>query len=367
MQNLISFWKKSVGVPRISALHTLFFFVLCLCEPFYRLGFVIYFWWRGRSQKSFSFPVFSVGNLSVGGTGKSVVVSFLADALGDGGAIVTRGYGRSLAGSKNYLINNYKKLIVPQSEAGDEPAMFVLRHGLPVVVGSDRLRSLDLVQAWYFERGQKISFAILDDAYQNPSVRKECEILLIDARRPFENGHALPAGLLREKDYTRADLIILTHADKVSEERLQSIVKNDLKKFKENYIFYGKHVPTKLKKTDGTALSLEFLNDRKIAAAAGIGNFSGFASTLQICGAIIVQSFEFVDHHAYTKDEIEKIIHECTELGITSLVTTAKDWPKLFPLLEWGREKRVSLYVLEVEFAFLTDEHHQRFMNEIRK
>ena len=184
-------WDKTSTLQLLTFFEKILFCSLCLLEPLYRAGFFIAQFYRKKMGGTVvPFSVLSVGNLSVGGTGKSVVVSFLGNLL---------------------------------------------------VVGADRLRSCQLLEVWSRKTDNVVKTVILDDAYQNYKIFKNVEILLLDARKPFDNEHALPAGRLREKNYRRAHFFFLMHADQVSPAFLHFIATNLLIGVDEKFIFAGKH------------------------------------------------------------------------------------------------------------------------------
>jgi tetraacyldisaccharide 4'-kinase len=181
---------------------------LFFLELFYQAGFfLVTRFKRYRGNKSVPFKVISVGNLSVGGTGKSVFVQFLSKKLDRPSAILLRGYKRK--NKKNILIDIDNKNKYRPSDVGDEALMFSQKLDSPIVVGKSRIKSVELLKKYCENKNKKIKFLLLDDGYQNFQLKKDCEILLLDARAPFDNNHCLPAGRLREKDFSRADIIIL--------------------------------------------------------------------------------------------------------------------------------------------------------------
>ena len=160
---------------------------------------------------------------------------------------------------------------------------------VPVIVGKDRYKSCLLLEKTF---GLSKKIAILDDGYQNHQIKKNLEILLLDARSPFGNGHCLPAGNLREKDYSRADVIILTHADEIGadevcpeqscSERLSEIKTKLLPKFDQNKIFCGRHKPLGLFLFDEEQISPHDCQNKKFLVLAAIGSFNGFVQSVKI-------------------------------------------------------------------------------------
>jgi tetraacyldisaccharide 4'-kinase len=328
---IIKLWEKPEKI---------FFRALCFFEFFYKIGFFLVIRIKKKfGQTKISCKIISVGNLSVGGTGKSLFVLFLTKKYFSKkmvGAILLRGYGRAKKKSEAVEVSSVVKNV------GDEALMFASRAPALVVVGRDRVASARLAQ-----RYKKIDYIILDDGYQNFQLKKDREILLIDARAPFGNGHCLPAGPLREKDFSRADVIILTHADEVEVGEIEKIKNNFLKKFDMQKIFTGKHA----------LVNGREIFEKKVLAIAGIGSFSGFINSVEKAGAMLVGTMQFPDHHFYTEQDVKNICEKAKGLGCDRIVTTSKDWQKLKFLVP---EKNI-FFILEVAFEFLTEKEESNF------
>jgi len=326
------------------------------------------------------FTVIAVGNIGVGGSGKSVVVPFLVSFLGpESCAVMLRGYRGSVEKeSKSYLLTQDgvfsldKKILLEKkvtdfpSFFGDEATMFFDTLSCPIVVGKNRVRSVDLVEV-YASQKSPIKYLILDDAYQNHHVAKSFEILLLDAHLPFGNGHCLPLGPLREKDISRADCIILTHADHISHEELHK-TKNMLGGlFAYNRIFSGKHVPAGIFENNAVLISPDALEAKKMLLVSGVGSFDGVVATAQEAGIVVTLKHQLDDHHMYTVEDIDYVYSLVLKHGLDGIVTTAKDWVKLAPLLKaYNKGFFVKWFVLRVSFSFLTSQDHESFVRLLR-
>jgi tetraacyldisaccharide 4'-kinase len=331
-------------------------FILYLFSPLeliYRLGFWLALAYRKQNANKdrFSFKIISVGNLSVGGTGKSVVVPFLIDILGrDTAAIVLRGYRGSLEREgRAALVSNGCSTLVTREQSGDEAMMYVEQLGVPVAVGAHRAQACKLLP-------QKIKHVVLDDAYQNYSVHKDVEILLLDARAPFDNGHCLPLGRLREKDYTRADIIILTHADRVDVAAIQYIKNVQLEKFPREKIFTGKHAYAGLYRDNKNLVMPNDMKGKKFLIAAGIGSFEGFVTSVKNAGYGVGATKKYKDHHTYTIDDTRELNELMQQTQCDGIITTAKDWVKLESLLAHGTVREFPVFVMRVSFELLTQD-----------
>lgn len=326
-------------------------------ELLYRFAFaVVLFYRKFTGGYDPPFLVVSIGNLSVGGTGKSLLASFLIRKIqGHSGAIITRGYGRKICdGKTNQIISFGDGLLVGAEYAGDEASMLSDRLSVPIIVGANRARSARLLERDSEVVGT-IDYVVLDDAYQNFALKKDFEILLFDARTQLGGARCLPFGRLREKDFSRADVIFLTHSDEVERDVLRSLIKEFSLKFDLNKIFCGKHIVKKISlrfggQENGAAQEECFL------AVAGIGSFSGFLHSLSQANLSIIRSLEYRDHYKYAQKDMVVILEAAREIGVKKIVTTEKDWQKFKPLLNENDTRGISFYVLDIDFEFLSEE-----------
>ncbi len=287
--------------------------------------------------------VVSVGNISMGGTGKTPLVNLLADNLsgrGIGVAILTRGYGRTSRGHRVLVGGNGN-----WQDVGDEPLM--LSRSLPkvpVVVCADRIAGGKVAVDMF-----RPNILILDDGFQHLRMAREVELVVIDATCPFGNGRIFPAGTLREKSRALrwAQMFVLTRvnqADGVGElvDFLHQICPNAI-------VAQSDCEPISLRDVhSGEQLDLEFLRGKQILAMSGIGNPSSFERSLEQTGARLIERVRFPDHHPYIREELEQVICRARETGAQYVVTTEKDEVRLpvigkeaIPLLSLGIRLRV--------------------------
>ncbi len=257
-------------------------------------------------------PVVSVGNLTVGGTGKSPFVAWLARWFADRGTAVTiisRGYG-SRGGRPN-----------------DEALELAARlPGVPHLQNPDRVAA---ARAALSVRPCQV--LILDDAFQHRRLSRDLDIVLLDALEPFGYEHLLPRGLLREpvESLARAHVIGLSRSDAVSESRRHEI-ESRVRQLAPSAVWLElAHEPTRLVSTSRESLDLSVIRGTRIAAFCGIGNPAGFRATLERCGADIAGWLELPDHCAYDESQISRICHWLSSLDVAHVLCTRKDLVKI--------------------------------------
>ncbi len=355
-----NFWDRSKNSNTLSFLEKILFIFLCILEKIYLISFKLVSYFKKKSgNKKVNFKVISVGNISVGGTGKSVFAQFLIKNLKQNGAVISRGYGSNL--KNNLIVSDGNKIFYPATVIGDEPFMIADKLKVPVIVGKDRFKSATILENHFKkislnEKDKSPSFIVLDDSYQNFSLKKDFEILLLDARKPFENGHCLPAGKLREKDISRADAIVFTHANNESSEEL-------LSNSSSLPVFYGKHKVSNLLHLNKKNVDIKNLLSKKVLAFAGIGNFSYFLQSVKDLNLNVTKEIEYPDHYKFSEQDLKSILNSLKEDNCDCVITTSKDWVKILPLLEKIKNwQALPIYVLEIEFAFLTNSERIRFL-----
>lgn len=266
-------------------------------------------------------PVISVGNLTVGGTGKTptvILIAALLKAHGYHPAVLSRGYGGDVDTPVN-IVSDGDRVCMGWREAGDEPVMIARAlPGVPVLTGPKR----SLTGRAAVERfGADV--LILDDGFQHRSVSREIDIVLLDAARPFGNGHLLPRGPLREppKALRRATVLLRTgDADHEAPLREASSLPS----------FRGIHRPLELvdAATEKTS-PLAKLRGAKVLAFAGIGSPDSFQRSLEGLGAEVVCFRAFPDHHPYRHSDIVALRLRAADSGAALIVTTEKDTIRL--------------------------------------
>jgi len=295
-------------------------------------------------------PVVSIGNLTVGGTGKTPAVELAVRTLIDLGhrpAVVSRGYGRQSRGVQ--IVADAASIRLDAEEAGDEPFLLARRlPGGPVVVGSNRHGAAR-------EAAQRFSVTaiVLDDGFQHRTLRKDLEIVMARARQPWGNGRLLPAGPLREPlaALRRADLIVVTGAHDAGD--VDEVATTAARWAPGVPICAAMHAPTEC--WDGRAMHpvpLDTLRGLEAVGFAGIAHPAGFRHTLEEAGAHLADWVPFADHYWYTRQDLAALERRAAARGAGALVTTEKDWVRLRRL----PAPDVPLYVLNVRLVLLSNE-----------
>lgn len=284
--------------------------------------------YRSGALKTFDVgvPVISVGNLTTGGTGKTPLVKWLATKLATNErrvCILTRGYRRNSSG--RVVVSDNQTLRATVAEAGDEPFLMAreLEGRAAVICDANRVAAAE----WAIENLGSEVF-ILDDAFQHQRIRRDFNILTVDATNPWGNRKLLPTGILREpiSQLARADCIVITRADEAETSGVNAEIKslaNDIP------IFTSRIKLDQTRPLSGPDQSNVSLPQSRAAAFCGIGNPNSFFSLLRREGVDIVHTRAFRDHYRYTQGNIDLLVSDASARGATALVTTAKDAVKL--------------------------------------
>ncbi|MFH1369262.1 MAG: tetraacyldisaccharide 4'-kinase [Elusimicrobiota bacterium] len=310
-------------------------------------------------------PVVSVGNITWGGTGKTPVLIAIASRLESAGlktAVLTRGYARKSASNKSVIVSDGNEILSSPAEAGDEP--FLLAEKLrktAVVSGPDRAASAALITKIFSP-----DVFMLDDGFQHWKIKRDMDIVCVNASNPFGNGLLIPAGILREEvsSLSRADEIIITNADTVGtgelsalEERIRGVSGKTPSKIKYKISFF-----TNLMRNEVTGP--EHFKGKEIAALSGIGENSGFKRVLENLGIMVSTHYCFGDHHWYAYDDLKKALS-----GGLNVLVTEKDAVKIRPLLRLLKaEEADRVYSAAVETEFIGGERDwQSFAEKIKR
>jgi len=302
--------------------------------------------------------VISVGNITLGGTGKTPTVEYIARLFkeeGMGVVLLSRGYGGRMRG-KFGVVSDGNRPLLSLREAGDEPYMLAQRlEGIPIIVGRRR----DLSGRYAFDHFHP-HVAILDDGFQHLAVKRDVDILLVDSQIGFGNGYLFPRGPLREPlaQLNRGHLFIMTKVEDLDacgelEERIRSHKRDAI-------IFHSTYAPDYLidLKTDNR-VPLGYVKGRPIAALSGIANPAYFRRLLELAGAKVKQEIVLPDHHVYSRRDIPTIrraLHkaEC-------VVTTEKDAVKLSDMAEGN----FPIMSLSISLKIIEGDHFKRVLLDL--
>jgi len=306
--------------------------------------------------------VISIGNITVGGTGKTPLVVWLCKEIipdsrfqisNSQCAILTRGYksrAQEHKSTRAQKIEDYR----------DEPA--ILAESCPevnVIVNPDRVAgAAEAINKF----GAKV--LIMDDGFQHRRLVRDLDIITIDGTQPFGYGKMLPAGLLREPvtSLKRAGAVVITRCDQVTETELSEIEKK-LSAINPNMIIARSiHAPAYVKTTDNKETSLDHLKGKKIFAFCGIGNPGAFLNTIKSLSCDLAGEKIYNDHHHYTNDCLADIYEQAECLKADLILTTQKDWTKIKRLALL--KKDIPLGYIGIEIKFLAGEDKLRDLIE---
>jgi tetraacyldisaccharide 4'-kinase len=303
----------------------------------------------------------SVGNITVGGTGKTPLVAMISETLlneGEKVCILTRGYGRDNP-KERVLVADGQRILADAREAGDEPFELAQKLSGKAVIVADANRAE--AGKWALaEFG--VTVFILDDGFQHLRLRRDLDLVLLDATNPFGNGKMLPAGVLRESVHSlkHADAVIITRTNLAAD---VSAIKTKVVEINPDCrIFASRNEftdPIKLKGflSEKKTYPKAKIQNLKATAFCALGNPDNFFAQLKQEGFSLTASQSFPDHHIYTQSEIKNLEKKAVESGAEILLTTAKDAVKLTHL-----KFNLPCFVMENELKFDNVEEFERLI-----
>ncbi|HEY8563673.1 MAG TPA: tetraacyldisaccharide 4'-kinase [Pyrinomonadaceae bacterium] len=313
-------------------------------------------------------PAVSIGNITVGGTGKTPLVAFAARVFAEEGAkvcILTRGYGRDNP-RERVTVSDGERILADARQAGDEPlelAKKLLGSKTIVVADADRVAAAK----WAIEKFGANAF-VLDDAFQHRRARRDLDVVLLDATNPFGNRKTLPFGILREplENLKRADLFILTRADLVDETQITSY-KLQITKFNPAApIITAANKTTNLIELEDFLSNIQPTADRRPPTAdhclafCALGNPENFFEQLRRENFDLAATHKFPDHHRYTQDDVAGLEKTARRNGAQILLTTAKDAVKLS-----GLKFEMPCFVVESALVFDDEKKLRRIVGAV--
>ena len=275
--------------------------------------------WRNRRYDSgaaavdrVAVPVLSVGNLTLGGTGKTPMVRWIAQWFrrqGVGVTVISRGYG-ARAGAAN-----------------DEA--LELERELPDVAHIENPDRVQAARLAVDELGSQL--IVLDDAFQHRRIHRDLDLVMLDALEPFGFGHVFPRGTLREplSGLRRADVVVLSRADTLQPDQ-RARIKDQVRRHAPRAAWAEvTHTPQALLSWSGQKEMLDLLQGQPVAAFCGIGNPAGFRHTIERCGYRTVAFREFDDHHRYDRADVQSLTDWADAHHVEAVLSTHKDLVKL--------------------------------------
>ena len=295
-------------------------------------------------QKKFNTKIVSIGNISIGGTGKTPMIETISKELTKNNishCIVSKGYKKKIKGT--VVVSNQKQIISSIEQSGDEP--FMLAHSLnniPIIVG-DKAEAIEIAIEKF-----KPKLILLDDGFQSLKIKRDCDIVLVDLSREFNHYKLLPLGFLREpiSSLKRASLIIFTKSNKsiIGSEKIKNMV---LKNINNSVKFYNSNLEEQIKRYDFEKQC--FINDtidlkNSFVACAGLANNQLFKNMIEEKYPTNNIFYLYPDHHNYNAKDILDIKESLKQINSQTLVTTKKDFYKLY-----SEFKNYHIYILDVK------------------
>ncbi len=289
-------------------------------------------------------PVVSVGNLTVGGTGKTPLVMFIAERLLDRGwtpSILTRGYRRTVGGMVTIAPQTNRR--ANPREAGDEAALLAAAlPKVPIVVSGNRYRAGRMAEERY-----TVDVHLLDDGFQHWALERTVDIVTLDVTQDFSSGFLLPAGRYREprSALRRADMVVLTRtelADGVAHKEIAVRLNPRAEVFESTISLRGW-----INAQTGSPRAPGEMQGRKALAFCGIGNPKAFFAGLRKWGVDVAAEAEFRDHYRYGLGDLHRLARRAHAAGAEMMLTTEKDLANFPP--EWDLELPIIASVTRLE------------------
>ena len=304
------------------------------------------------SSETLPCRVVSIGNLVAGGTGKTPMTIRVAQMIRDMGyrvVVLSRGY-RGRMEKTGGVVSDGRTIFKGPEDAGDEPYLMArILRGIPVVVGQRRYEAGMMAVKRF-----KPDVIVLDDAFQHLRLQRDLNLVLLDSRSPFGNGHILPRGLLREplSALRRAHAVIYTRSEQDPMTPIRHrFLRNQTVFYTTHHLIIRKPDPADDRFADDVS-DISMLRGQRAVAFAGLADNTQFFDSLEQAGCILVRTFSFADHYRYGGSDLDRIAATVIEKGANVLVTTLKDFVKVEHVKQWP----VVLTVVDVTIKLTRDE-----------
>ncbi|NDY72475.1 tetraacyldisaccharide 4'-kinase [Desulfobacter hydrogenophilus] len=353
--------------------------VLAGCASLYKAGVRLRYGMYGSGffkARRLDCPVISIGNLAVGGSGKTPMAVWLAKMLMKKGlrpVVISRGYRGTLE-DEAAVVSDGREVFLDAKTCGDEPYMMAMEKAFPVVVGKDRYKAgLMAVETFAPD------VIILDDGFQHLKLSRDLNLVLLDYKQPLGNGRMLPAGRLREtlcmaKD--RIDAVVFTRCppdafqlDAFQETGSRSFTNDIIKTLPSVPVFFCTHEPfvAQLFPAESNNNTKDFkswnLKGKTAVLFSGLARNASFAQSVQDLGVNVADHFEFCDHYRYNEPDFKRISARAEALNADFILTTQKDWVKVNPVCFRG----VTVAVIGIRLRFSNPQGLEKFILNNRK
>jgi tetraacyldisaccharide 4'-kinase len=300
--------------------------------------------------------VISIGNLTLGGSGKTPMTIYVAELiqdLGYGVAIISRGY-KGRAEKIGGVVCDGRTMFMGPDTAGDEPFMVARRlKTVPVIVGQNRFNAGRLAIQEF-----KPDVLLLDDAFQHLKLHRDLDLVLLDSKDPMGNTYLFPRGTLREtaSGLSRADAVILTRSDIGKTQGLGQIKKYFPRKpifhsFHTPYIYKivtGNHSQLRDRPTISSRYNFDIFKNKKAFAFSGIASNDDFRRTIESFECQLKNFSGFPDHHPYSDRELDEILKSAMEVSAEFVFTTEKDYVRIAHKIKWP----IDVVIIGIEISF---------------
>ena len=308
------------------------------------------------STKSLNCKVISIGNITVGGSGKTPTVEYLSNLLQSKGhkvGIISRGYKRK---SKSTLVvTDGKKKPESWEHVGDEP--FLLAHKLeniPIVVGTSRYKAGSMM----IEKFQP-DVILIDDGFQHLSLHRDLDIVLVNSKDKRSDHKLIPSGKLREpiSNLTKADLIIIT---KSNIHAPSNYLINKIKSFNRPTIYNELQIDSLLQIKSNKINKLDKIANKKVYLFSALGDNESFKKIMGYTDAKIVGHSKYPDHYHYTLNDLNDIEQKATKCNAEFLITTEKDLVKIHP-----QNRKIDIYTVRMKMIFKPDKLFNEYIDNL--
>jgi tetraacyldisaccharide 4'-kinase len=326
------------------------------------LGFIISQKIKKSRQRKLPCKVISVGNITVGGTGKTPAVIYLAEllkSLNKKVCVISRGYKSEVGGPRFWrdklqseVVTDGNKILLGAKLAGDEPYLMAKSlTDVPVLVDKNRYKAgLFAIEKF------GVDTIMLDDGFQHLNLFRNIDIVCINALNPFGNSMLLPAGYLREpvRNIIRASAFIITRCDKITAEKLEDI-ESVIKKYNDFSPIFHAHFVKKFFHRNGRETQADMIKGQNVIAISGIAVPEDFEATLKELGINLLVHKKYPDHYFFKDTDVKKFYNDAAEFQAV-IITTAKDATRL--------PEEFPCYVLDVKLEVREKEDMKNFLQK---